>query len=59
MRHALHVSMTPRLKTCSMRYGMIERDRDDTTPCLSERAKRNNDSLSVMGTGERQEREVS
>ena len=59
MRHALHVSMTPRLKTCSMQYGMIERDRDDTTPCLSERAKRNNDSLSVMGTGERQEREVS
>jgi len=29
---------------------MIERDRDDTTPCLGERAKRNNDSLSVMGT---------
>jgi len=25
---------------------------------LGERAKRNNDSLSVMGTGDRQEREV-
>ena len=58
MRHALHVSMIRRLKTCLSRYGMIERDRDDTTPCLGERAKRNNDSLSVMGTGDRQEREV-
>ena len=38
---------------------MIERDRDDTTPCLGERAKRNNDSLRVIGTGERQERETS
>ena len=59
MRHALHVSMIGRLKTCSTRYGMIERDRDDTTPCLGECAKRNNDSLRVMGTGDRREREVS